>query len=324
MTKVFITGGSGFIGSNLAKILVKNNFEVYLYDAFVQYTIPINQITRSYYDDRLSDIYDDITLIRGDVRDTEYLRKTIFDIKPNYIVHLANMPIADLSNKNTEEAISSIFNSTINLLNISLDLDSVKRFIYASSSMIYGNFEYSPCDESHKREPIDIYGGAKLASENIIETYNRRFGIEYTIIRPSAVYGPTDVNRRVSQIFLENAIKGIPISLHNGGKSKLDFTYVEDTAMGFFLSIIKEEAKNNIFNITAGEGRSLLEFSNILKNYFPNLTVDLKDVETHRPERGSLDISKAKKILGYNPKFNLDDGLKIYIDYVLGKFQNLK
>tara|TARA_B100000965_G_C19411725_1_gene678012 strand:- start:235 stop:807 length:573 start_codon:yes stop_codon:yes gene_type:complete len=190
--------------------------------------------------------------------------------------------------------------------------------------MIYGNFEYSPCDESHKREPIDIYGGAKLASENIIETYNRRFGIEYTIIRPSAVYGPTDVNRRVSQIFLENAIKGIPISLHNGGKSKLDFTYVEDTAMGIFLSIIKEEAKNNIFNITAGEGRSLLEFSNILKNYFPNLSVELKDVETHRPERGSLDISKAKKILGYKPKFNLEDGLKIYIDYVLGKFQNYK
>lgn len=322
MSKIFITGGSGFIGSNLARILVNKNHEVHIYDAFVQYTIPVNQITRTYYDDRLSDIIKKVNIIRGDVRDTEYLRKTLFDIKPDYIVHLANMPIADLSNQNTEEAISSIFNSTINLLNITLDLNSVNRFVYASSSMIYGNFEYSPCDENHKREPIDIYGGAKLASENMIQTYNRRFGLEYAIIRPSAVYGPTDVNRRVSQIFLENAIRGIPITLHNGGKSKLDFTYVEDTAKGFYLSIIEEKAKNNIFNITAGEGKSLLDFSNILKKYFPNLTIELKDVETHRPERGSLDITKAKSLLGYNPNFNLEDGLKKYIDYVLNKFNN--
>ena len=108
MSKIFITGGSGFIGSNLARILVNKNHEVHIYDAFVQYTIPVNQITRTYYDDRLSDIIKKVNIIRGDVRDTEYLRKTLFDIKPHYIVHLANMPIADLSNQNTEEAISSI------------------------------------------------------------------------------------------------------------------------------------------------------------------------------------------------------------------------
>ena len=148
--------------------------------------------------------------------------------------------------------------------------------------------------------------------------FSKQYGIKYTIIRPSAVYGPTDVNRRVTQIFIENALKGKPLVLHNGGTSKLDFSYVEDVAEGFVLALKSSKAENETFNITMGEGRSLKELANIIKSNIPLAKIEYKEApkEEKRPERGALDIAKARKLLGYTPKYSLEEGMKKYIDFV--------
>ena len=150
----------------------------------------------------------------------------------------------------------------------------------------------------------------------LIRAYGRRFNLEYIIIRPSAVYGPTDVNKRVSQIFVENALKGTVLKLEGGGESRLDFTYIEDVAMGFVLAMKSDKAKNETFNITRGEGRSLKEFTDILRTLIPALKAEVAPIDMKRPQRGALDISKARKLLGYNPKYSLEEGLKIYVDFV--------
>ncbi|MBU2068140.1 NAD-dependent epimerase/dehydratase family protein, partial [Patescibacteria group bacterium] len=230
---------------------------------------------------------------------------------------LVAIPLATASNVFFDDAIQINLNGHINLLAAMREIDSVERIIYTSSSFVYGHFKYDPADEKHPTEPIDIYGGTKLSCEILTKAYAKRFGVYYTIIRPSAVYGPTDANRRVSQIFVENALTNKPLQLHGGGKDKVDFTYLTDIAHGFVLAALSPKAKNEIFNITAGKGRSAEEFASILSDLLPDkVKTIIKPADLNRPIRGSLDITKAKKLLDYEPKYQLEEGLKKYLNYI--------
>ena len=140
------------------------------------------------------------------------------------------------------------------------------------------------------------------------------YGINYAIVRPSAAYGPTDMNYRVSQNFLEKAIRGETVTV-NGVDEALDFTYVEDIATGFILSAIREEGIGETFNITYGKAHTLLQYVQELKKYFPNLTYKIVERDTFRPKRGTLSISKANKLLGYNPAYSLADGVRRQVDF---------
>lgn len=319
MTSILLTGGAGFIGAYIARELVGNGHQVVIYDSFMQYISPLDSHYQVYLEERFRDIRDKVVIERGDTRDRGNVARVVARHRPERIIHLAALPLADLSNSYPEEALSTILVGTINVLEAIRDVDFVQRFVYTSSSMIYGDFMYEPADEDHPKKPKDIYGGTKLAGEIMTESYGRRFGIEYTIIRPSAVYGPTDVNRRVSQIFLENALAGKELILHSGGTTRLDFTYVEDTAHGFVLGTFADQARNEVFNLTRGEGRSLKEFADILKRFFPDLRTVEKPQDVFRPMRGTLDISKARMLLGYEPKYSLEKGLERYIAFLRAK-----
>ncbi len=122
----------------------------------------------------------------------------------------------------------------------------------------------------------------------------------------------------MSQIFVEKALTGQPLTLHNGGKDKVDFTYVADAAQGLALAALSPQAKNETFNITAGRGRSAEEFAQILNKLIPGgIKTVIQPTDEKRPLRGSLDITKAKKLLGYQPKYQLEKGLKEYVEYIL-------
>jgi UDP-glucose 4-epimerase len=318
MATTLITGGAGFIGSYVAKILIEKGYKVIVYDDFLNYISP----TESNYAEALKYRYDNLlkgaTIVRGDVRHRATFLRTVQEHQPDSIIHLAALPISTVSNKLSEDAFSINLNGTVNVLETIRDCKAVKRFVLASSSMVYGNFQHEPADETHPTNPIDVYGGTKLSGEIMTQVYSKQYGVEYTIIRPSAVYGPTDANRRVSQIFLENALMGKPLTLHNGGASKLDFTYVKDTAKGIVLALESDKAVNNTFNITRGEGRSLKEFAMILKGLLPNLKIVSEEapVDEKRPERGALGIEKARRLLHYEPDYPLEKGLKEYFEFV--------
>jgi UDP-glucose 4-epimerase len=313
---VLVTGGAGFIGSYVCKKLLTKHYQPIVYDAFIQYVSPFESFYQKFLEFRFKNIRDQIIFERGDTRDKNNLRLVILKYKPEIIIHLANLPIADLSFEYPEEAIGSIINGTVNILDVIRDVDFVQRFVYISSSMIYGDFIEIPAPEDHPKRPKDIYGGTKLGTEILIEAYSRRYGLKHTIIRPSAVYGPTDVNRRVSQIFLENAMKGKKLILHGGGENVLDFTYVEDVADGIVLASLALKGENETFNITRGEGRSLLEYVNILRHYFPKLKTEIRPMQLYRPKRGALSIQKARELLGYDPQFSLEKGIEQYVQFM--------
>jgi len=202
MSRIFITGGTGFIGASITKKLLKEGDEVLLHDAFLNFIDPLESNYEAYLKLRLKDIKGKAEIVRGDIRHKGRFLKIMQKFKPNIVIHLAALPIAKHSNIYSEDAFGINLHGTVNVLESIRQVDSVKRFVYASSSMVYGDFQKSPANENHPLDPIEVYGGTKLASEILTKSYQRRFDIEYTIIRPSAVYGPTDVNKRVSQIFV--------------------------------------------------------------------------------------------------------------------------
>lgn len=320
-TKVMITGGAGLIGSRIVQELTQAGIKSVLLDAHVRYFSYLDEnadLYQLYLQKRYASIRNNpnVTLERGDTRNKEHLRRVILTHKPTHIIHLAALPIATMSNLFTEEAIDGTLGGTINLLEIIRDVDFVKRFVYASSSMIYGDFQYAPADEEHPRNPKGIYGGSKYCGEIMTQVYGERFNIEFAIVRPSAVYGPTDVNRRVSQIFVENALQGKPLVMKGGDSTLLDFTYTSDIAHGFVLAALKEAGRNEVFNITRGEGRSLREMADIISELIPNVEVIEDKRDTSMPMRGALGIDKARRLLGYEPQYSLEQGLVEYVEFV--------
>jgi UDP-glucose 4-epimerase len=319
MAKVLVVGGAGFIGTYICRELLELGHTPVIFDAFINYISPLSSAYQRYLQYRFEDIEDKIEILRGDARNKDQIRRAIMKHKPSHIIHMAALPIADLSNESSEEAIDSIVSSATNVLEVIRDVDFVERFVFASSSMIYGDFEYTPCDEEHPKRPKEVYGGTKYAGEIIVQAFARRFGLKYSIVRPSAVYGPTDVNRRVSQIFVENAFLGKPIHLHGDGSTPLDFTYIKDIAHGFVLATFHENAENETFNITTGEGKTLKDFAEELQKYFPDLEIAYKPIDVFRPKRGSLSIEKARKLIGYEPQYNLEKGVKEYVEFLKDK-----
>lgn len=314
--RILVTGGTGFIGHNIVKQLAELGHEVIAYDAFINFIGKETGNYLAYLKHRLKEIDGKCINVRGDIRDTDFFLQTLKKYKPEIIIQLAAIPISSASNKFVKDALQINLDGIVSIIKAIGSVNFVKRLIYTSSSFVYGNFQYSPVDEKHPTTPIDVYGATKIAGENLIKGFGTRFGIPYTIIRPSAVYGPTGANRAVSQILAEQAINGQTLTLNNGGDTYLDFSFVEDVARGFVLAALSDKAINETFNITRGEARTIQDFADILKKYFPNLEVKEINDDEKRPKRGALDISKARELLGYEPQHSLEDGVEKYINFL--------
>lgn len=315
--KVLITGGAGFIGSHVARRFVDAGYEVCLYDLFVVYSVPDPNQQQPNFTFRLKDIFPKIRVIRGSTLDKDFLRRTLTQIQPDVIVHMAAMPLAAVAIQHTDEAFQSILNSTQNLLEVMRDQTDPGRLVYISSSMVYGDFVHEEVDEeSHPKNPRDIYGAFKLAGEIIVSAYSKNYDIDYAICRPSAVYGPTDTNRRVVQKFIQAALHGQPLIVDGDGSMKLDFSYVEDTALGIFLAATKPEANKKVYNVTRGEGRSLKELTEAIKRAVPEVRIEYREAPRYMPRRGALSIARAQRDLGFAPQVSLEEGVARYIEHL--------
>ena len=321
MNNALVTGGLGFIGSNLVRLLLKKKIvkKCIILDSFSGFVNPIKETFIDLRKHRLKNTKN-IIIERGDAKDFRLFYKILNKYKPKIIFHTAAVPLSKVDNLSANESKSGSVDTTTNILEcINFFRDKkkydIKRFVYFSSSMIYGDFLRNKATEIDKNNPKEVYGTMKLAGEIVTRGLCKFYKIPYTIIRPSAVYGPTDMNNRVSQIFIEKAMKGEKINIQ-GKSEKLDFTYVEDLANGCIQAATNKRGENNTFNITYGKGETLLKFVKVLSKHFENLKYEIKKRDSFRPKRGTLSINKAKKLLGYKPKYSLEKGIKKYIDFV--------
>lgn len=320
MAYVFLTGGAGFVGANVCKLLINAGHQVAVFDQFVNYVYPLDQVHVDNLTQRMSTIKDKVTIFRGSTRDQDNLRRALQSFKPNYIIHLAAMPLANLAVEHPEEAVDAILSGTINVLHQSRDLPELKRLVYVSSSMVYGDFVRVPAREDDPKDPKEVYGSLKLAGELLVRSFGRLYGIDHSIVRPSAVYGPTDNNRRVLGIFLERALKGQPLVV-KGANQALDFTFVEDAAQGIVCATMHERASGGTFNITRGEGRTIKEAAEIVARLVPGTQINVEPPDPRMPSRGELDVSRARSEIGFEPRVSLEEGLGIYLDYLSNQRQ---
>jgi len=321
----FITGGLGLIGTFIAKILIEKKIsnKVVCLDSFGRYTSSSNRNFEDFRKYRQEYLGKDIIIERGEAKYPSVVNKLIIKYKPEYIFHLAALPLAKLQNLNSDEAAEGSIMTTTNIINAIENLKTInnyspKKFVYASSSMVYGDFKSSIVNEDHPTNPKEVYGTMKLAGEIVTRGLCNFYKIKYNIIRPSAVYGPTDMNRRVSQIFIEKALKGEEINIQ-GKDEKLDFTYVKDIAKGFVLSAINKKIHNETFNITSGKARTLKDFADTIKKFTGNFKYKISKRDKFRPKRGTLSINKAKKLLKYKPSYNLSSGIEECISFIRTK-----
>ncbi|NJD22536.1 MAG: NAD(P)-dependent oxidoreductase [Melioribacter sp.] len=315
--KILITGGLGFIGHHLAIALSKLNADALIYDNF-DHKIT-NPVYQKFVDERIDMVKGTgYEIKRGDTKDFNDIKKIIEYYEPSRIVHLAAIPSAVLCNDNPSEGFDNNLTATKNILEILRSIEKKpEQFLFFSSSMVYGNFVEDTVTEESATNPIGIYGAAKLSSELLIKAYNHVFGIPYTIVRPSALYGPRCINRRITQIFIENALQGKPLYVEGDGSERLDFTNVIDVVNGIILMLSKTEAINQTFNLTYGSGRTINELAQIVQKYFPNVKIEYKPLDRLKPKRGTLDITRANKLLGYKSSISLESGGAEYIEWYL-------
>jgi nucleoside-diphosphate-sugar epimerase len=206
----------------------------------------------------------------------------------------------------------------LNLLELSVK-HKIKKFVYVSSSMVYGNFKaeyFDGIDEYHDTNPIGQYGIMKLAGEWLVKDYARRSNMSYTILRPSAVYGPYDVEDRVISKFLLSAIRGETIYV-NGPKEQLDFTYLDDAANGIANASVSDNTDNMTYNITRGDGRTLLEAAELAIKIAGKGTIQINERDDNFPTRGRLNNTRAYQDFGFQPTVNIEEGFQQYYDWLI-------
>ena len=310
---ILVTGGLGLIGHNVVKRLQDDGHIVSILDIKTNYgIIPLSEINylmseRRKKIDANSYIYERDICDADDVDD-------VFNIEqPEIVIHMASFPRQKVVNSNPALGSRTMSEGLLNLLEASNNYD-VRKFIYISSSMVYGDFK-DDVKEDYECKPQGQYGILKLAGEWLVKDYTRRTNLFHTIIRPSAVYGPLDVEDRVISKFILRAMRGEPLKV-NGATETLDFTYVDDAADGIVAAALSDNTENKTYNITKSHSHTLLDAANLAVSVVGKGTIEVGNRDLDFPSRGALNIDAARRDFGFDPKVDVAEGFKIYYDWL--------
>jgi len=302
-----VTGGAGFIGSHLVESLLKDGHQVTIFDDFNNYYDP--QIKRQ----NISGFKDQIQLIEGDIRDAVLVERTFAKNKFDTIVHLAARAGVRPSISDPKLYFTTNIDGTFNLLD-ACRYHGVKHFVFASSSSVYGVNKKVPFAETDLIErTISPYAATKLSCEQICSNYSNLFGIRTICLRFFTVYGPRQRPDLAIAKFTKMIKEGQAIDKYGDGSTARDYTYVEDIISGIRAAIAYDKEDFDIFNIGGSATTTLAELIEMIEN-----AVGKKAIINQMPDqpgdvpRTYADISKAKKLLGYNPRTPIHEGIEKY------------
>ena len=311
--KILVTGGMGLIGHNIVSKL-ENDHEIIIIDNHTNYGfIPQQQIDSLINARRLKiSKYKNYIVDITDIHNTNLIFR---NFQPDLVIHCASYPRQKAVEADPALGARVMCEGLTNLLEASIK-NSVKRFVYISSSMVYGDFEHDVTEDS-PCNPIGQYGIFKLMGEKLVQDYSRRTNIEHVIIRPSAVYGELDVEDRVVSKFVLGAIRGQTLKV-NGPDEVLDFTYVDDAAEGIVQASLSSNTTNQIYNITrsADQMWTLKQAAELAIKLAGKGELIVGPRDLSFPKRGRLSIEKAIKDFGYSPKVNVEDGFLKYYQWL--------
>lgn len=310
---ILITGGAGFIGSNLAdtllnygyKVIVVDNFDDFYSRDIKQKNIVHNLKNKNY------------KLFKADIRNYKKIEKIFTKNKIDYVYHLAAKANVRKSFKNPEKYFETNVSGTENILKCFVKFNT-KKFIAASSSSVYGVLDAEQFSEDAKNlNPISPYAESKLKMEKLVEKYTKEYNLNSVIIRPFTVYGPRQRPDLAICKFINKICKGEPINVYGDGSSLRDYTYITDLISALYSCISVDTGKFQIINIGTSEPINLKTMISVIEqclgknaiiNYLPEQKGDVP--------KTYADTSKARQFFNYLPAVSFKNGIEKYIEYL--------
>ena len=312
--KILVTGGLGLIGHNVVRKLLDQGHEVSITDTRTNYVLVPQDELDYLMTERIRKIPEmKLRTHHIDISDREGVDWLMRIYQPDTIIHLASFPRQKVVNANPQLGSRAMSEGLLNLLEAS-HKHNVCKFLYASSSMVYGDFTDDVTEDAVCR-PQGQYGIMKLAGEWLVRDYTRRGCFDHVIIRPSAVYGELDVEDRVISKFLLTAMRGGTLKV-NGATETLDFTYVGDAADGIVAAALSKNANNKTYNITKSHSWSLLDAANLAVKIVGQGSVEVRDKDADFPSRGALNIDAARRDFGFDPRVDIEEGFQRYYEWL--------
>ena len=315
MKKIALVGGAGFIGHNLALYLSKENYIPYIIDDLSINNLNDNSVSNA---NDISTLQKRIQLlnqhniefIEKDAGNYELLDFILSQIRPNAIFHLAGVSHMSKAHENPRLCFESSLITLNNCLELARKYNA--KLLFNSSSTVYGNFDVLSVDESTICKPIGAYATYKYLGEKMVQLYGKQYNLDYTIIRPSALYGPRCISYRITQKIPHKALRGEEIRISSPNR-KLDFTHVDDFSEGIRLILNSKNSNGEVFNLTYGNARPISDLIEIAKEIIPTLKINVSKSVDDGPIRGTLSTNKAKKLLGYKSTNPINTAYRKYL-----------
>lgn len=302
MASYLVTGGGGFIGSHMVRFLLHEKQRVRVLDSFLTGNRK-----------NLEEVNSQIELIEGDLRDEKAVQGATEGV--DYVVHLGALPSVPRSVNNPLLTDEINVHGTVNLLQNSVK-NGVKRVVFASSSSVYGDSPVFPRHESQPPQPLSPYAVSKLAGEFYLQCFYKLHGLETTSLRFFNVFGPRqDPNSQYAAVipkFIEAVLHDARPIVHGDGEQTRDFTFVDDLVAGIYQACHAKGAAGQVLNVACERRTSLNQLLNLLRE----MSGKTVEPEYSAPRAGDVkdslaDITRAKELLGYQPKVTVADGLNL-------------
>ncbi|MCD6218870.1 SDR family NAD(P)-dependent oxidoreductase [Candidatus Calescamantes bacterium] len=315
--RILVTGGAGFIGSHLVDLLLKEGAKVRVVDDFSSG----KRENLSHHKGN-----DNLEIIKGDIRNRSLLKDVLSNV--DWVYHLAVRCLRE-SLKDPFVVHEVNATATLELCELCRKME-IKKFVYVSSSEVYGSAEYVPMDENHPLNPTTVYGASKLAGEKYALAYFYTYGLPVTVIRPFNTYGPREhfegVYGEVIPRFIIQILNNQSPTIFGDGKQTRDFTYVEDIARGILEVSLHPDSVGKIFNIARGEEVSIIDVANLLIHLLKKegispvfLSPRPGDVKRH-----FASVSRAREIAGFEAKINFEEGIEKFLAWFREVYSNPK
>ena len=311
---ILITGCSGFIGFHLAKELLEKQKSILGIDYIDNYYSKSKKIQRL----NIIKKFNNFNFLKIDLNNFDNLKKIIYKYPVDTIIHLAAQPGVRISISNPHNTLKQNLVPFINIIEIAR-LKKVKKFIYASSSSVYGDSKIYPFNEQdYENIPVSVYGSTKLSNEMIADAYSKNFKINSIGLRFFTVYGPYGRPDMAYYSFLDNLRKNLPIKVFNKGNMLRDFTYIDDVILGI-IKVLKTKFKKNheILNIGKGKPDKLMDLIKYLEKFYKKKfkIKFTKNIPNGDIKKTFSNTNKAKKIINWNPKINLENGIEKFVKW---------
>lgn len=300
MATFLVTGGAGFIGSNIVHALVRQGKHVRVLDNLSRGKLA-----------NLDGVLDRISFIQGDITDWEAVREAMQGV--DYVLHQAALASVPFSVEHPEQTTAVNVMGTLNLLMAARDA-GVKRFVFASSSSVYGNADQLPVQEDLPPAPISPYGASKLAGEAYCRAFYHTYGLPTVCLRYFNVFGPRQDPEShyaaVIPLFISALLEGRRPTIFGDGTQSRDFSYVSNVVDANLLACQSRQAPGQVFNIATSRPYSILElFAELRTLIGVDVEPDFAPPRAGDIKHSHADISRARSLLGYDPRVGFHEGL---------------